>query len=93
MYSLVPEYMAILKPIIEKVDELIRLSHDIPGYREMLQWILIQIPMNQWLEKINNVLIPDVKYRKKSLDAHPAAKKNMDPTISGFRYYRAGFID
>jgi hypothetical protein len=93
MYRLVPEYMGIIKPIIEKADELIKLSSDIPGYIEMLPWVLIQIPISQWLEKINDILIPDVQYRKKYLDSHPSAVKLMSPTVSGFRYYRAGFID
>lgn len=93
MHRLIPEYMAIIKPIIEKADELIKISKNIPGYIEMLPWLLIQIPMSQWLEKINDILIPDIQYRKKYLEAHPAATNSMDPTISGFRYYRAGLTD
>ncbi len=93
MRSLVPAYMEILRPIVEKADELIKLSRNIPGYFEMLPWVLIQIPINQWVEKINDILIPDIEYRKKYLAQLPSIKNYMSPTTSGYRYYRAGFVE
>jgi len=95
MLSLVPEYLKLLKEILAKTNELIKLYQDVPGHLELLPWILMQIPINQWVEKIDEVLIPEIKYKKAMLQKGETFKEMVteNPQTSGYRYYRVGSLD
>ena len=76
---------------MKKCDELLEKSSSIEGYRKILPFILLQIPFEEWEDKIDKLLLPDVELKLKYFKKSPHMKTLVPIEMAGKRL--VGIVD